>query len=315
MSTAIQVATANDTFVHEGLFYHDDDDYLAGTVPFVAGALAAGEPVLVAVPGPNLERIRTALGPYAAGVRFADMTRAGRNPGRIIPWVLNAFITEHPGRHPYIIGEPIWAGRSADEYPACAQHEALINAAFTGRPATILCPYDASRLTARVLADAHATHPILVERGARRPSPEYAPLDIVAGYNRPLPVPDGPVVTREFEDAQALAALRELVAAEGRLVGLAGDRIADLQIAITELATNSLTHAGTGGVVRVWRTGDELVCEVQDRGKLTNPMAGRLPPPPTSPGGRGLLIVNHLCDLVRIHADDDSCTVRMHFRR
>ncbi|MCO1580514.1 MEDS domain-containing protein [Crossiella sp. SN42] len=56
-----------------------------------------------------------------------------------------------------IIGEPIWADRSEAEYPACAQHEALINAASTGRDLTIRCPYDTSRLTTEVLEDARAT--------------------------------------------------------------------------------------------------------------------------------------------------------------
>src|SRR5205823_14149733 len=95
------------TFVHEGLFYRGTDEYLAGTVPFIEAGLAAGQPVLVAVPGDNLDKIRGALNGGAARVRFADMTRAGRNPGRIIPWVLHAFITEHAGRSPRIIGEPI----------------------------------------------------------------------------------------------------------------------------------------------------------------------------------------------------------------
>ncbi|NEY36638.1 hypothetical protein GTU99_31595, partial [Streptomyces sp. PRKS01-65] len=149
-----------DPFVHPALFYRDDEEYLRGTVPFVREGLAAGEPVAVAVPGERLALIREALGDAADGVRMLDMREAGRNPGRIIPGVLRAFADAQPeGRRVRIIGEPIWAGRSDTEYPACVQHEALINAAFQGRTVTILCPYDAHRLDERVLADAHATHP------------------------------------------------------------------------------------------------------------------------------------------------------------
>ena len=115
-------------------------------MPFIRDGLAAGEPVAVAVPGPNLRLIRDALGADAAQVLLRDMTVAGRNPGRIIPTVLLAFANAHPGRRVRLIGEPIWPGRSAAEYPACAQHEALINAAFAGRPATILCPYNTELL-------------------------------------------------------------------------------------------------------------------------------------------------------------------------
>ncbi|GGS94829.1 hypothetical protein GCM10010156_61370 [Planobispora rosea] len=48
-------------FEHVGLLYDGVEDYLAGVLPFVHDALAAGQPVLVAVPHPSLGPIRTAL--------------------------------------------------------------------------------------------------------------------------------------------------------------------------------------------------------------------------------------------------------------
>ncbi|HEU4347888.1 MAG TPA: MEDS domain-containing protein, partial [Actinoplanes sp.] len=165
--------TAGD-FVHPALLYRGRDEYLAATVPFVRDGLAVGEPVAVAVPTGNLALLREALGGDAGRVLWRDMTVAGRNPGRIIPTVLLAFADAHPGRRVRIIGEPIWAGRSAVEYPACAQHEALINAAFTGRPATILCPYDVSGLDPVWVEDAHRTHPEMVTAAGRWDSPSYA---------------------------------------------------------------------------------------------------------------------------------------------
>src|SRR4051812_36058813 len=107
MRTATAATHATRAFVHEGLLYRGTEEYLAGTVPFVAEAVAPGEPVLVAVPGANLELIRSALDGAAARVRFADMAVAGRNPGRIIPWVLHAFLVEHAGRRSRVVGEPI----------------------------------------------------------------------------------------------------------------------------------------------------------------------------------------------------------------
>jgi len=302
------------TFVHEGLFYANAAEYLAATVPFVEDGLSAGQPVLVAVPGPNLQLIRAALDGAADRVQFADMTRAGRNPGRIIPWVLHAFISEHAGQRPRIIGEPIWAGRSDEEYPACAQHEALINEAFVGVPATILCPYDTSRLSPHVLADAVVTHPVLVEADGRRPSPGYAPLDLVAAYNLPLTEPAPPFATLPF-DAGGLAQVRRFVAHEAGRAGLPVDRIADLQIAVNELATNTIRHGGGTGTVRAWQTPDHFVCDVRDTGRITDPLAGRLPPHIFSERGRGLVIVNHLCDLVRVHTGEGGTAVRLHVRR
>ena len=93
MSTA--TSSEHEPFVHPALFYRGSEQYTAGTVPFLRAGLSAGEAVAVAVPGPNLELIRDALGASAAEVEFLDMTRAGRNPGRIIPGVLRAFADAH----------------------------------------------------------------------------------------------------------------------------------------------------------------------------------------------------------------------------
>ncbi|RQW92637.1 sensor histidine kinase [Micromonospora globispora] len=303
-----------DGFVHEGLFYTDAAGLLATAVPFVEDGLAAGEPVLVATPGPQLELIRAAVGPTGDRVRYADMTEAGRNPGRIIPWVLQAFADKHPGRRVRIIGEPIWAGRTEQEYPACAQHEASINWAFAGRDASILCPYDARSLDAGVLAEARCTHPVLVDRSGRRRSGGYAPSDVVARHNRPLPVPPEAVAALRY-DLETLPQVRRFVADHAAGAGLDADRVADLQIAVTELATNSVAHAGGGGTLQVWRTGTHLVCEVHDDGWLADPLAGRLAPAHDGIGGRGLVIVHALCDLVLVHSTAAGTTVRLHMLR
>jgi anti-sigma regulatory factor (Ser/Thr protein kinase) len=308
---------AGDPFVHPALFYRDDREYLAGTVPFILDGLTAGEPVAVAVPGERLELVREGLGDAAAQVRLLDMREAGRNPGRIIPGVLRAFAdAQPPGRRVRIIGEPIWAGRSDTEYPACVQHEALINAAFTGRPVTILCPYDLTRLDADVVADAYATHPVVVDAGTGTPAAEqvsdaYDPDGIVARYNRPLaPAPDA--LTYAF-DSETLPVARHTVTAEAQRLGLTGVRLSDLALVTAELTTNSVVHGGGTGTVRVWAEDRYVVCEVRDKGRLADPLAGRRPAPQEQRGGRGLLLVNLVADLVRVHTGDEGTTVRCWF--
>ncbi|MCH5676766.1 anti-sigma factor RsbA family regulatory protein [Streptomyces gilvus] len=306
----------HDPFVHPALFYADEREYLQGTVPFVRAALKAGEPVAVAVPTENLRLIRDGLGADADAVRFLDMREAGRNPGRIIPGVLRAFSDAQPsGTRVHIIGEPIWAGRSATEYPACVQHEALINAAFQGRTATILCPYDTRRLAPEVIADAYATHPTLVRgaSGVTEDSSAYAPAEIVARYNEPLPpVPDAPVFAFE---AASLSEVRHLAVAEAARLGLPSARLEDLALVAAELATNSVVHGGGSGSLRVWAEDDSVVCEVRDRGRLVDPLAGRRPASRDQRGGRGLLLVNLVADLVRLHSGDEGTTVRCWFVR
>ncbi|WP_055693794.1 anti-sigma factor RsbA family regulatory protein [Streptomyces prasinopilosus] len=302
-------ATPHEPFVHPALFYRGTDQYIAGTVPFLREGLDAGEPAAVAAPPDRLELIREGLGERAAEVRFIDMTRAGRNPGRIIPGVLLEFADAQPGaRRVRIIGEPIWQGRSAVEYPACVQHEALINAAFTGRAVTILCPYDAARLEERALNDALATHPVVIDAEGETRSTAYGPERIIARYNEPLLAPLG-AATSSFA-ARTLPDVRDFAVSRARSLGVSGVSLGDLELAVAELTTNSVVHGAGSGILRIWAEGDRIVCEVHDGGQLTDPLAGRRRPNPTQPGGRGLLLVHQLADLVRIHTGPDGTTVR-----
>ncbi|WP_055558031.1 sensor histidine kinase [Streptomyces sp. NBRC 110028] len=300
-------------FVHPALFYRDDEDYLTGTLPFVLDGLRAGEPVAVAVPGAGLRLLRSALGRDGAKVRFLDMTVAGRNPGRIIPAVLRDFADRHPGGRVRIIGEPIWAGRTAAEYGPCVQHEALINLAFRGREVTILCPYDSRRLDDGALADAWLTHPVVIEDGRERPSHVYDPERATAAHNEPLPPPAG-VPAFSF-DAERLPLAREFAVAAGERLGLAGQRLGDLALATSELTTNSVLHGAGRGTVRVWERAGQVLCQVEDGGRLSDPLAGRRPAAPGQVGGRGLLLVHRVTDLVRVHTGPDGTTIRFHLGR
>lgn len=295
-------------FVHPAFFYRGSEEYLGGVVPFLREGLAAGEAVAVAVPGPNLRLILAELGTDADRVRAMDMTRVGRNPGRIIPGVLRTFADAHPHERVRIVGEPIWAGRSTAEYPACVQHEALINLAFEGRAVSILCPYDAEGLGPQVLADAEATHPLLLDAGGERDSGAYGPERIIAEYNRPLPAPIAP---RMVFDAGTLALARRFATEQAARLGLRGDHT-ELELLVGELTANSVAHGGGGGTLSVWAEDGHLVCEVRDSGHITDPLAGRRPVGPDQLSGRGLLLVNHLADLVRLHTGPGGTTIRLH---
>ncbi|MEV4437023.1 sensor histidine kinase [Streptomyces sp. NPDC049555] len=308
------VSAEGEPFVHPALFYRDRSEYVAATTSFVRDGLAAGEPVAVAVPADRLALLREELGEAGGAVHFVDMEEAGRNPGRIIPRVLRAFADAHPQEHVRIIGEPVWSGRSAAEYPACAQHEALINHAFAGRRVTIVCPYDVSELDARALADAYATHPVVIRDGRSVPSPLFAPDKVVALYNRPLVPPDRPPDRFGF-DGETLPQARHFVTGRARALGLAGARLEDLALAVAELTTNSVVHGGGSGTVEVWGEDGYVVWEVTDRGFVGDPLAGRRPPPVDRPGGRGLLLVHCLSDLVRTHTHPGGTTTRCYVRR
>lgn len=285
-------------------------------MPFILDGLTGDEPVAVAVPGPNLHAMQSevaARGGPVDQVRWLDMTEAGRNPGRIIPTVLRAFADQHPDRRVRIIGEPIWAERDQTEYPACVQHEALINAAFEGRHATILCPYDAEHLSEVALADAAATHPILVDGDQWWRSSDYAPDSIVSSYNQPLPAPAHAL--EQVVVADELGQIREWAAKLATVAGLDAERVGDVMFVVNELVTNSIEHGRGTARLLAWTTDTALAFQTVNEGRLANPLAGRIPVAPDRPRGRGLLAANILTDLIRVHTDDDRTAIRAYFYR
>ncbi|MET7337250.1 anti-sigma factor RsbA family regulatory protein [Nonomuraea sp. NPDC005650] len=298
-------------FAHPALFYRGDREYVAATSAFVRAGLAVGEPVAVAVPARNLALIEAALGDDARSVHLLDMQEAGRNPGRIIPAVLHDFADRHPGAHVRIVGEPIWPGRTEAEYGAAAQHEALINLSFAGRRATIVCPYDADGLAPEVIEEARRTHPVLCDVSGERASDEYAPDLVVSRHNRPLGEPADYVWLRF--DHTNLSAARGLAARRAAEMGFSGGRLDDVQLAVAELGANSLDHGGGSGTIRAWAEGGRLVCEISDTGHITDPLVGRSPVDPRQAGSRGLLIVNLLSDLVRVHTREGATAIRVYF--
>ncbi|MFD5624789.1 anti-sigma factor RsbA family regulatory protein [Streptomyces sp. NPDC127072] len=306
-------ATLAEPFIHPALFYRGDQEYVDGTVPFLLEGMAAAEPVAVAAPVERLDLIRAELGPAAADVHFVDMTRAGRNPGRIIPSVLRSFADSRSHSRVRIIGEPIWPGRTPAEYPACVQHEALINVAFQGREVTILCPYDARALSADVLADAHATHPVVIDGGRERSSADYGLDRALTRCNEALRHPPGAATVRF--DADALPTSRDFALDEARERGMSPARVQDLALIVAELTTNSVVHGGGSGTLRIWAESEQIVCEVQDDGQLADPLAGRHPVRPDQLGGRGLFLVHYLSDLVRVHTGEKGTTFRSYVAR
>lgn len=301
------------TLQHDALFYTDATSYRAGLLEFVRTGLERDEPVFVAVPQPGLGLFRAALDPIeTAHVRTADMAVAGRNPGRIIGSVLTAFVREHSGRRVRIVGEPIWAGRTPDEYPACAEHEALINVALRDAPAYVLCPYDVTRLDRAVLTDATRTHPTLASGADRWDSPRYTdPVAVAAWFDRALaPAPSGADVMVIGPSAGPHDA-RRFVHDFAERAGMCPARLADLRDAVQELVVNTLVHAGGAGLLSVWLADRQVVCQLQDGGHICDPLAGRRPP--SAPEiGHGLYVVHQLCDLVRVHRRRDSTTVRVY---
>lgn len=299
-------------FVHSALLYHSQREYLDTVVDFVRDGLSSDEAVLVAVPGENLALLRDALGVAAhalpTGLQMVDITEVARNPSRFLALQV-AFAEEHADRRVRIVSQVVWPGRSAHELPACIQHEALVNGAFADRELLALSLYDAGRLEEDVLASARATHPLLWRNGSLHPSDEYAPDDILARCNQPLPVNPG-AVTYMVRKSTDLRPARSFAVNYGDWVGLSPDGIDDLQLIATELATNSLMYTDGACRLAFWRRDEHLVCEARDSGCIEDPFVGRLDPGPAGPASRGLFLVNAISDLVRTHTAESGTTIQ-----
>lgn len=296
-------------FQHEAVVYEGEDEYLAGTIPFLRDALDAGEPLLVAVGPAQTALLEGELGKDAEGVRFVDMQALGRNPASIIPF-WREFVDENGGRSVRGVGEPIWAARSPAALEECQRHESLLNVAFAPEtPWSLLCPYDAGSLTEDVLEKATFSHRHVCHEGRCEESASFEPgTDCFAGE---LPPPAAAAETFAFGLGE-LSEVRRRVSAAAERAGMSPHGVADLIIAASELAANSVTHGGGSGTLRLWRENGSLLTEVEDRGRIEEPLVGRLRPGLAQEGGRGLWLANQLCDLVQIRSGAAGTTVRLH---
>ncbi len=128
-----------------------------------------------------------------------------------------------------------------------------------------------------------------------------------------LPVPRGDLWEIPFA-ADDLYELRQLLTGWAAREALGTDAIDDLVLSVHEIATNSVRHGGGVGMLRMWRTAEELVCEIQDAGCMRDPAAGRALPGTSPVEGRGLWIAHQLCDQVEVRSGRRGTQVRMHKR-
>ena len=117
--------------------------------------------------------------------------------------------------------------------------------------------------------------------------------------------------TMSYSAAAELSAVRAFVHARGLALGLPARRADLLTLAVSELATNTLQYTAGGGRVRLWSEPGRLFCEIFDRGPVH--AALRDMPNADALRGRGLAIVDRVCDAVSTHALAQGTLVRLTF--
>jgi serine/threonine-protein kinase RsbW len=105
-----------------------------------------------------------------------------------------------------------------------------------------------------------------------------------------------------------------------RLRALSDELVADLKLALTEAASNSVRHAygdKDAGVVEISYEllPDRLVIEVTDDGEGFDPVSSRGEPDGLSEGGLGIAIIRAIADEVEIGTRPDGKGSRLRFEK
>lgn len=263
------------------------------------------------LPPTTLEPLRARLGRFGDRVLLQEITAVGRNPARLLP-LLGEWVAQHRGPV-RMMGEPMWPGRGPEEVDEVIRHESLVNLAFADAQGQSLCAYDAERLPPAALAGAERTHHRIAQPdGATRSSSSYVDPLFDEAPEPPLPAP--PAAVEEICVTEDLARVRRRIGASRATAPLSAGRREDFVLAANEAAINALEYGRAPRRLRLWRSDEAVVAEVTGQGGIEDPLAGRRRPDPGARRGRGLWLVNQVCDLVELRSRAGQTTLRMHVR-
>lgn len=146
-----------------------------------------------------------------------------------------------------------------------------------------------------------------------RPAPGAEPVE--AGVSPTVlasapAVAGGRLLDRRF-GRDEIALVRHEVSARLTASGLSGDRLSGFVLAVNEVVTNVVLHAGGNGRVLLWLADNSAWCSVTDSGPgipahyLTPPEV----PEAYEVGGRGIWLAHQLCDEVTVATGPIGTTI------
>jgi anti-sigma regulatory factor (Ser/Thr protein kinase) len=124
-------------------------------------------------------------------------------------------------------------------------------------------------------------------------------------------VPEADLLPAESFGRGDITRVRHAVAACAAEVGLDGHRLEDFVLAVNEIITNAVRHAGGSGRLRMWACDGQVCCEVSDSGGGIPEHRVDPPGPPATfvSGGRGIWMARRLCDELTIRTGPTGTTV------
>ena len=303
--------TAVDTagqFRHEAVPYAGPDHFVPAASAVIRGALDSDERVLVLASGGKLRGLQDALGADADEVTFLATDEHARNPARVAQ-LLDTFHGGADGRASLGVNDTEPGRTSAVTLETRFADCALNLAAVRSWAVSLLCLFDLTGL------DEDARHAMRRGHGVVRGSDTNTNTDfepeLAQQLYGTLPGPAPASARRTVIGDGGLARARAFVrkAADGYRVR--PERVDDLVLAVNEIVTNSLRYGGGTARVAVWFEDGAVVCEVRDRGFITNPLTGRFAPAAAASSGRGVWLAHNLCDLVQLRSSPAGTVVRM----
>ncbi|HZZ48282.1 MAG TPA: anti-sigma factor RsbA family regulatory protein [Pseudonocardia sp.] len=304
--------TLPNRFVHRAAYYSSSDEALALAAPIAKRALSRNQPVAL-LSSPEVEAGVRELLDGAPGLICLAMqepmlrssgqtvvTRRARELRELTDWAdAVEVIIEHGANHSDV-------ARSA-----WVEAEAAFNVALATLPITMTCLYPSDVAAARNAV--RYNHPHLVDgAGAARENSEVQlPAQVLANFPAPAPAALGMSHREMGFTPWQLIELRKAVAEAASAAGLDAERAEDFVLAVNEVASNAVEHGYGVGELRIWQRTGQLICEIHDKGLLTDPLPGLRPPHPSNARGRGLWIARQLCDLLHVWSDSGGTHVRL----
>jgi anti-sigma regulatory factor (Ser/Thr protein kinase) len=117
-------------------------------------------------------------------------------------------------------------------------------------------------------------------------------------------------------DQTALAGVRYELRAYGAANGLTDQALFNFVLAVNEIMTNTIRHAGGHGHLKLWRNEAGLWCKITDRGPgipRRYSGAGPAQPKPGHLAGHGLWLARHICTSVEIKSGRPGARVLLRF--
>lgn len=297
------------TFSHDVLVHHNDDELITATRAFVEQGLASAGTVLVHGTRERVAMMHDVLGThprleygfdedlYQMPTRtlFAYQRKLTHNPELIEVWAT--------GTVPF--------GRDPATQSGWARYESLLNEALIAYPWHGLCTYDARTLPASVIEAAKATHPTVNTEQTSSPNTDYHDPEAFLAHplaQAPEPPDRPPSVAMTITDFADLAPARHLIKTSAYASSaLPPTAIDEFIIAVNEVITNGLVHGAPPVCLTQWVELTTLTCQAVDSGPGTlSPLTGYRHT--TTSGSTGLWCARQLVDDLIITNDPRSGT-------